>query len=270
MFFIYFFRILLEKAPLAAGGKKMNQKIKAIIVDDEALARDSIREAVNQFDDIEIINECTNGFEAVQAIHQSKPDLIFLDIQMPKLDGFDVVELLGKEAPAIIFVTAYDEYALRAFEAEALDYLLKPVNNQRLQKSIQRVREQLSSKVPRQMEQLIDLHQENMAPLTRVLIRDGMDIHILPEEDIIYIEAKEDYVKFHTEKRSYMKLERMSNLENKLNPRNFCRIHRSYLLNINYLVKIEPYSKDSRIAKLKSGITLPISRSGYNRLLELL
>ena len=248
----------------------MKNKIRAIIVDDEALARESIREAVRQFDDIEVISECANGFEAVQAVQQFKPDLIFLDIQMPKLDGFDVVELLGKEAPAIIFVTAYDEYALRAFEAEALDYLLKPVSSQRLQRSIERVREQLQSKAPREMERLIDHHQENMAPLTRILIRDGMDIHIIPDEDIIYVEAKEDYVKFHTEERGYMKLEKMSNLERKLDTRNFCRIHRSYLLNINYLVKIEPYSKDSRIAKLKNGKSLPISRSGYNRLMELL
>ncbi len=248
----------------------MNNKIRVIIVDDEALAREAIRAAVSQSGDIEIINECANGFEAVQAVQRFKPDLIFLDIQMPKLDGFDVVELLGKEAPAIIFVTAYDEYALRAFEAEALDYLLKPVSSQRLQKSMERVREQLRSKVPREMDRLINHHQENMAPLTRILIRDGMDIHILPPGDIIYVEAKEDYVKFHTEQRGYMKLEKMSDLERKLDPRNFCRIHRSYLLNIDYLVKIEPYSKDSRIAKLKNGESLPISRSGYNRLMELL
>ncbi|UCH96633.1 MAG: response regulator transcription factor [Candidatus Aminicenantes bacterium] len=248
----------------------MKNKIRAIIVDDEALARESLKETISQFEDIEMISECANGFEAVQAVQQTKPDLIFLDIQMPKLDGFDVVELLGKEAPAIIFVTAYDEYALRAFEAEALDYLLKPVSNKRLQKSIERVRERLNSKVPQEMERFIDHHQENMAPLTRILIRDGMNIHIIPQEDIVFVEAKEDYVKFHTEERAYLKLERMSNLERKLDYRNFCRIHRSYLLNINYLVKIEPYSKDSRIAKLKNGKSLPISRSGYNRLMELI
>lgn len=256
----------------------MNDKIRAIIVDDEALSRESLREALARFEDIEILKECTNGFEAVQEVQQSKPDLMFLDIQMPKLDGFDVVELLGKEAPCIIFVTAYDEYALRAFEAEALDYLLKPVNPTRLQRAIQRVREKLQpgSNGPQpaekegRMERFINQHRDHLAPLTRILIRDGMDVYIIPAEQVIYFEAQEDYVKIFTEERSYLKLERMTNLDRKLDPQHFCRIHRSYLLNIDYLVKIEPYSKDSRIAKLKNGKTLPISRSGYNRLMELL
>jgi two-component system LytT family response regulator len=248
----------------------MKNKIKAIIVDDEALARESLREALLPFEDIEIIHQCANGFEAVQAIQQRKPDLVFLDIQMPRLDGFDVVELLGQEAPAIIFVTAYDEYALRAFEAEALDYLLKPVSSKRLEKSVERVRERLRTRVPQEMDRFIAHHQEQMAPLTRLLIRDGIDIFILPVEEIMYIEAREDYVRIYTEERAYLKADRMTNLEGKLDSRNFCRIHRSYILNTGFLAKIEPYSKDSRVAKLKNGKTLPISRSGYNRLLELL
>jgi two-component system LytT family response regulator len=268
----------LKKLPPAATdprknvlpGEKMQNKIKAIIVDDEALARDSLQEALGRFEDIEVIHQCANGFEAVQAAQQSKPDLIFLDIQMPKLDGFDVVELLGKEAPVIIFVTAYDEYALRAFEAEALDYLLKPVSSQRLEKSMERVRERLRTRAPQEMTRLIHHHQEQMAPLTRVLIRDGIDIFIIPAEEIMYIEAREDYVKIYTQERTYLKLDTMASLEGKLDPRDFCRIHRSYILNTGYLAKIEPYSKDSRVAKLKDGKTLPVSRSGYNRLMELL
>jgi two-component system, LytTR family, response regulator len=253
----------------------MSNMIKAIIVDDEALARDSLRSALAEFADIEIINECVNGFDAVQEVHRSRPDLMFLDIQMPRLDGFDVVELLGKEAPFIIFVTAYDEYALRAFEAAALDYLLKPVNRKRLQMSIARVREKLISRTDSLrestgMERFIDQHREHLAPLGRVLIRDGSAVHIIPVEDIIYFEAEEDYVRIHTGERTYLKLDSMANLESKLDPRNFCRVHRSILLNIAYLVKIEPHSKDSRIAKLKNGKILPISRSGYNRLMELL
>ncbi len=248
----------------------MKTKIRAIIVDDEALARASLREALGQFKDIEIIKECANGFEVIREVLQSKPDMIFLDIQMPRLAGFDVVELLGKEAPFIVFVTAYDEYALRAFEAEALDYLLKPVTVERLEKSIRRLREKLQTRVPPQMEQFIEHHLARSAPLTRILIRDGTDVHIIPVEDMIYCEAQEDYVRIYTKNRSYLKLERMSNLEKTLDPRHFCRIHRSYLLNIDCLAKIEPYSKDSRIAKLKDGKALPISRSGYNRLMELL
>lgn len=248
----------------------MTPKIKAIIVDDEELGRVSLREALDQFGDIEIVGECANGFEAIHEVEQSRPDLIFLDIQMPRLDGFDVVELLGKEAPFIIFVTAYDEYALKAFEAEALDYLLKPVNEKRLQKSIRRVREKLREKTPQKVVQFIEHHRDRQAPWHRVLIREGSDVHIIPMEDITHFEAQEDYVRIHTSTRSYLKLERISNLESKLEPGHFCRIHRSYILNIDYLAKIEPYSKDSRLAKLKDGKILPISRSGYNRLMELL
>lgn len=255
----------------------MNKQIKAIMVDDEPLARESLRDALKGFDDIEIIKECTNGFDAVREVQQSQPDLVFLDIQMPKLDGFDVVELLGKDAPFIIFVTAYDEYALRAFEAEALDYLLKPVNRQRLEKSIERVREKMAAREVQPMERLIGRHRDLLGPLNRVLIRDGMEVHILPVEGIVYIEAQEDYVKIYMHEgegegreRSYLKLERMSNLEKKLDPRQFCRVHRSYILNIDYLARIEPYSKDSRVAKLKNGKTLQISRAGYTRLMELL
>lgn len=253
----------------------MNEKMTAIIVDDEPLARESLKEALQPFADIEILRECSNGFEAVQAVHQLKPDLMFLDIQMPKLDGFDVVELLGVEAPFIIFVTSYDEYALRAFEAEALDYLLKPVKPERLQKALDRVRrakEQTRTDDTRPFETFIDKHRGAFAPLSRVLIRSGMDVVILPVSDIVYFEAQDDYVRIYTnrENKSYLKSERMAHIETMLDPRNFCRIHRSYLINISFLKKIEPYSKDSRLAILVGGQKLPISRTGYNRLMELL
>ncbi len=250
----------------------MNKTINAIIVDDEALARESLKQALERFDDIKIIKECANGFEAVQAVHRLKPDLIFLDIQMPKLDGFDVVELLEKETPLIIFVTSYDEYALRAFEAEALDYLLKPVKPERLQKAVERVREQFQLKNSQPFETFIDKHRNLQAPLSRILIRYGTDVFILPVNDIIYFEAQDDYVKVytHAQGKSYLKYERMSHLEKMLDPQYFCRIHRSYIININFLKKIEPYSKDSRLAIMENGKKLPISRAGYNRLMELL
>jgi two-component system LytT family response regulator len=250
----------------------MNKKINTIIVDDEALARESLKQVLERFDDIQIINECTNGFEAVQAVHQLKPDLIFLDIQMPKLDGFDVVELLGNESPLIIFVTSYDEYALRAFEAEALDYLLKPVQPERLEKAVERVREQCQLKSSQPFDTLINKHRNFQAPLSRILIRLGTDVFILPVKDIIYFEAQDDYVKVYTHEqgKSFLKYERMSHLEKMLDPQYFCRIHRSYIININFLRKIEPYSKDSRLAILENGKKLPISRAGYNRLMELL
>ncbi|MCP4218074.1 MAG: response regulator [bacterium] len=248
----------------------MKNPIKAVIVDDEAPARESLETALERFEDIEIIDRCPNGYEAVKAVHQFRPDLLFLDINMPRLNGFDVVELLGKEAPFIIFVSAYDEYALRAFEADALDYLLKPVTPGRLEKSILRVREKLAAAEPQPMEQFIQRHQEHLAPLSRVLIREGSSVHIIRWQDIHYVEAREDFIKIHTAEKAYIKTDTMSNLEKKLDPQMFCRIHRSYLLNIDYLSGIEPYSKDSRVARLKDRKTLPISRSGYTRLLEMM
>ncbi|MCP5045672.1 MAG: response regulator transcription factor [bacterium] len=249
----------------------MNETITAIIVDDEPLGIESLKQALEGFEDIDIIEECHNGFEAVQAVQRLKPHLLFLDIQMPKLDGFDVIELLGNEAPFIIFVTSYDEYALRAFEAEALDYLLKPVQPQRLQKAIQRVREKVQAESFQPFETLIEKHQDSMGPLTRILIRNGYDVVIIPAREVVYIEAQDDYVKVYAKDgKSYLKSERMSRLEKMLDPRSFCRIHRSYILNIDYLKKIEPYSKDSRLAILTNGGKLTISRTGYNRLMELL
>jgi two-component system LytT family response regulator len=243
------------------------EKIKAVMVDDEPLARESLKAALEGFEDVEIMRECGNGFEAVQAVQELKPDLVFLDIQMPRLDGFDVVELLGKDAPLIVFVTSYDEYALRAFEAEALDYLLKPVKPERLQKCIQRVREL----VKMDFEPLIDRHHDSMAPVNRILVRSGYDVVIIPAGDILYIEAQDDYVKVYTrEGKSHLKSERMNKLEKMLDARTFCRIHRSYILNVECLKKIEPYSKDSRLAILRNGARLPISRAGYTRLTELL
>jgi two-component system, LytTR family, response regulator len=257
----------------------MNNIITAIIVDDELLAQKSLLNALEGESDIQVLAQCGNGFEALQAVQKYQPHLLFLDIQMPRLDGFDVVELLGKDAPLIIFVTSYDEYALRAFEAEALDYILKPVQPQRLQKALQRVRQQLEIKEPENgevaeeqgVEMLVQKHRDSMSPLHRLLIRNGYDVVIIPVVDIVYIEAQDDYVKVFTgEGKSYLKSERMNRLEGILDSRTFCRIHRSYILNIDYLKKIEPYSKDSRIAILKGGQRLNISRSGYTKLMELL
>lgn len=246
----------------------MSQTINAIIVDDEPLARQSLKKALKDIAGITILEECANGFEAVQAVQRVRPDLLFLDIQMPKLDGFDVVELLGNEAPFVIFVTSYDEYALRAFEAEALDYLLKPVKADRLKKAVARVRERLQVKESQPFDTLLDKHRDSLGPLDRVLIRDGSNVFIIPVEDIIYVEAQDDYIKIYTPEKSYLKTQRLSNLEKAVPPRRFCRIHRSYLLNIDHLKKIEPYTKDSRLALLKNGAKLPISRSGYSRLME--
>ena len=247
----------------------MSNKIRSLVVDDEALARQALKDVLSQLDDIEMVGECSNGFEVVKEVGEKKPDLIFLDIQMPKLDGFDVVELLGEESPFIIFVTAYDEYAIRAFETHALDYLMKPVHAERLQQALDRVREQMKLKIPQTTDVFIQAHKNQFIPISRILVRHGLEVFIIPVEEITHIQAEDDYVRIFTSEKSYLKQERMNRLEQTLDPRSFCRIHRSYILNINYLSKIEPHSKNSKVAILKNKTSLPISRSGYDQLMNL-
>ena len=254
------------------------QVITAIIVDDEAHARQSLRMALGDYEQIEIIAECENGLQAVKAVHELKPMLIFLDIQMPKLDGFDVLELLAEKIPYVVFVTAYDDYALQAFEANAVDYVLKPIDPERLDKSVQRVVQRLSENHSRGMtaelgEQLRERRNEpNMdnAFLQRILVREKSDVHVLPVDSVCYIESADDYVAIQTETQTHIKLDRLNKLEQRLDPNQFCRIHRSILLNINYLAKIETETKDTKIAILKDGRQLAISRSGYASLRKLL
>jgi two-component system LytT family response regulator len=254
-----------------AGKKDLNVvKKRALIVDDEALARESLRHALSEFDDIEIAGECGDGFDAVKAINEIKPDIVFLDIQMPKLDGFDVLELLPDDPPLIVFVTAYDEYALKAFDSNALDYILKPATTDRLKKTFTKIQELVGEDSGPPMRRLLADHKKKLSPLARILVRDRSDVFIIPVEDIIYFEAQDDYVCIHTPDKALLKKETLSHLEDLLDGRIFIRIHRSYMLNIDHLRKIEPYSKDSRIAVLKNGKTLPVSRSGYARLMELL
>ena len=246
----------------------MNKR-RVLIVDDEPLARKAITLALAEFPEIEIIGECADGFEAVKVINKEKPEVVFLDIQMPKLDGFDVLELLD-DPPFIVFVTAYNEYALKAFESHALDYILKPVKTERLGKTLERVEKQLRKSKGQPVDQLLDFHKKHLTPLERILIRDRNLIHILQVGDISHIEAQDDYIALYSGERSYLKKETLSGLEKRLDGCRFVRIHRSYLLNIDYLSKIEPYAKDSKIAVLKNGKTLPVSRSGYQRLMTYL
>jgi two-component system LytT family response regulator len=250
-------------------GKKSN--VTCVIVDDEDLAREALKIELAQFEAFEVAGECQNGFEAVKMIQELKPDLVFLDIQMPRLDGFDVIELLGERVPAVVFVTAHDEYAVKAFEANAVDYLLKPVQSNRLQRTLEKfIKDFPVKKSIQHQKELLESHQDYLSPISRILIRNGMDIQIIPVMEVSHLEAQDDYVKVFTDKKSYLKTERLNRLEGLLDPRHFCRIHRSHILNVNYLKKIEPYSKDSRIAVLKDGTTLPISRTGYSQLKTIL
>jgi len=245
--------------------------IRVLLVDDEALARQALTLELSAAPDLEIVGECQNGVEAVQKVQELGPDLMFLDIQMPRLDGFDVLELLGDRAPLTVFVTAHDEYALRAFEAQAVDYLLKPVSAERLARCMERVRVELrahqaSTPPPPVVARLVENHQANQAPLARILVRLGTEVFVVPTVEISHIEAEDDCVRIHAAGRSYLKSERLNRLETLLDPRQFCRIHRSCLINVQFLKKIEPYSRDVHLAKLTGGETLPVSRAGFARL----
>ena len=236
--------------------------MRAVIVDDEKLARSLLKEYLRDHADIEIVAECANGVEAVKAVAELKPDLIFLDIQMPRLDGFEVLELIGHEVD-VIFVTAYDKYALRAFEVHAVDYLLKPFGKDRLAEALGRAR-----RVP--VSELVTAARQPGAKIERVLIRGGAHVHVIPVGKIDYIEAQDDYVSFRSEGKSYLKQQTLGEVEAVLDASRFVWIHRSYILNVERLSKLELYAKDSHAAILRDGTRLPVSRTGYSRLSALL
>jgi two-component system LytT family response regulator len=241
--------------------------LKAVVVDDEQLARQIVREFLSHHAEIEVVAECANGFEAVKAITELKPDILFLDIQMPKLSGFEVLELIDHDA-AVIFTTAYDEFALKAFEVHAADYLLKPFSRERFDEALAQAKKRLPD--PARLASLAEESALRTKPLERILVRDGAKVHIIPVEKIDYIEAQDDYVSIRTEGRSILKQARLAVLEQQLDEKKFIRIHRSFILNIERLAKIEPYAKDSRVAILRDGTRLQVSRAGYARLKEFL
>ena len=242
--------------------------LRVAVVDDEELARRVVREYLTAVEDVEIVAECANGFEAVKAVSDLKPDLLLLDVQMPKLNGFEVLELVGRDQP-VVFVTAFDDYALKAFEVHAVDYLLKPFEKARLLEALSRARTRIAKREPTTaaVKMAADARPK---PLDRVLVRDGGKVHIIPVGRIDYIQAQDDYVCIHADGRELLKEQTLAELEGALDPSRFVRIHRSYLLNIDRLARMEPATKDTRVAILKDGRELPISRSGYQRLEELL
>jgi two-component system LytT family response regulator len=230
-----------------------------------------VREYASADPSLELVADCANGFEAVKAVSELKPDLVLLDVQMPKLDGFEVLELLGREQ-AVVFITAYDQYALRAFEVHAVDYLLKPFSAERFQEAMDRARERLRARVatPMNIHDIVRDAKPKTGPAERVLIRDGANVHVLPVDKIDYVEAQDDYVAFKAEGKQFLKDQTLSAVETTLDPARFVRIHRSYILNIDRIAKVELYAKDSRIAILRDGARLPVSRAGYARLSQLL
>ncbi|HVJ28563.1 MAG TPA: LytTR family DNA-binding domain-containing protein [Vicinamibacterales bacterium] len=242
---------------------------RVVVVDDEPLARTVIREYLKAHPGVEIVAECGNGFEAVKAVAELSPDLMFLDIQMPKLDGFEVLELLGRSVP-VVFTTAFDQYALRAFDVHAVDYLLKPFDEARFSEALTRARARIQAAEALPVDALMADARPRQAPVERVLIRDGSQVHVIPVDRIDYVEAQDDYVCFKADGKDYLKDQTMGAVEATLDPTRFVRVHRSYVLNIERIARVELYAKDSRIAILRDGRRLPVSRAGYARLSKLL
>ena len=239
---------------------------KVIIIDDEPLARSIIAEFLKQHKDLEVVDECNNGYEGLKSIEQHQPDLIFLDIQMPKINGFEMLEIVDEE-PSVIFTTAYDEYAIKAFETSAIDYLLKPFTQNRFDKAIDKWKKNFPQEIAQELNETV-LKQPNEGQ--RIVVKEAGNIKIIPTADVMYIEAYDDYVKIHTHDKYYLKKKTMNYYEQTLDRQDFSRIHRSYILNINQLTRIESFEKNSYRATLTNGAHIPISRNSYSGLKEIL
>lgn len=238
---------------------------KVILIDDEPLARSVVREYLQKHPQLEVVEECGDGFEGVKAIQQHQPDLIFLDIQMPKITGFEMLELI-ETPPAVIFTTAFDEFAIRAFESHAVDYLLKPFNQERFDKAIARWQEKESSKTEQNAQELLESASLSPTQRQRIVVRNGSKIKIISVHDVFFLEAADDYVKIHTNEGYFLKNKTMNHFEQSLDPHLFVRSHRSYIVNIQQITRIDPYEKDGHVAVLRSGAKVPVSRSGYAKL----
>lgn len=238
---------------------------KVIIIDDEPLARSIVKEYLQKHPQLQLVGECNDGFEGVKAIQQHQPDLIFLDIQMPKINGFEMLELI-EQPPAVIFTTAFDEYAIKAFEAHAIDYLLKPFDQVRFNKAIAKWEEKREAAVPSKTGELLETASLSPSQSQRIVVKNGSKIKIIPAHDIFYLEAADDYVKIHTAEGYFLKNKTMAHFEEALDKLQFVRSHRSYIINIHQITRIDPYEKDNHVAVLRTGVKVPVSRSGYGKL----
>ena len=241
---------------------------KVIIIDDEPLARSMVKEYLLKYPQLELVQECNDGFEGIKAIQQYQPDLIFLDIQMPKINGFEMLELV-EHPPAVIFATAFDEYAIKAFEAHAIDYLLKPFNQERFNKAIAKWMEK-NKDTEKATQDLLETASHSPAQSQRIVVKNGSKIKIIPAHDVFYLEAADDYVKIHTQEGYFLKNKTMNHFEQVLDTQQFVRSHRSYIVNVQQITRIDPYEKDNHVAILRSGAKVPVSRSGYGKMKEVL
>ena len=244
---------------------------RVLLIDDEPLARMVVLEYLQDFkDSIEILGECGDGFEGLKAIQQHQPDLIFLDVQMPKINGFEMLELV-ENPPSVIFTTAFDEYAIKAFETHAVDYLLKPFSKDRFNKAVEKFLAQAPVAQPaKQTESLLESAAQSPGQHERIVVKTGTKVKIIPVADVEYLEADDDYVSVHTKEGSYLKNKTMSFFEQTLDADQFVRVHRSYIIKIQDITRIDPYEKDAHIAILKSGAKIPVSKTGYAKLKQVL
>ncbi|MGJ1263251.1 LytR/AlgR family response regulator transcription factor [Sphingobacterium spiritivorum] len=244
--------------------------IKTIIIDDEPLARSIISAYLQQHPDYTVVAECNDGFEGIKAIQQHRPDLIFLDIQMPKLNGFELLEIID-EQPQVIFTTAFDEFAIKAFEKNAIDYLLKPISQSRFDQAVSKFnaafKQSTLAATPVKINESLEGEEQN---LERIVVKNGSQIKIIPVQQVIFLEAYDDYVKIHTKEGMFLKNKTMSSFEKQLDPKNFVRVHRSFMIRVDQLSKIEPLEKENYIATLISGDKINVSKSGYARLKQLI
>jgi two-component system, LytTR family, response regulator len=243
------------------------EKIRIVIIDDETPAREIIKHYLKEVENIEVIAECSDGFSGLKSISSMKPDLVFLDIQMPRLTGIELVEVLT-EKPKIIFTTAFDQFAIKAFELNAVDYLMKPFPKRRfleaVKKAIEKIRSGTANK--ESASQLLAIKPELSSPVNRIVVRKGNAINLIPVEQIRYVEAEDDYVMIHHSRGKALKQQTMKFYEDNLPKNSFVRIHRSYIVKIEEINRIEPYTKDNYVAILHSGDKLPVSRAGYKHL----
>lgn len=248
--------------------------IKAILIDDEPLARMIVKEYLQAFPDISVVQECNDGFEGVKAIQLHQPDLIFLDIQMPKINGFEMLELVDGP-PSIIFTTAFDEYALKAFENNAVDYLLKPFSQERFDKALRKWldqrNQQTNSAIPKEQTENLLQEAATASPQNqRIVVKTGSKIRIIPIQEVLYLEADDDYVKVHTSDGVFLKNKTMAHFEQTLDSRQFVRTHRSFIVNVQIITRLDSYEKESYLAVLNTGnptpVTVPVSKTGYAKL----
>ena len=242
---------------------------KAVIIDDEPLSREIVKAYLQSFPEIEVAQECGDGFEGVKAIQQHNPELIFLDIQMPKITGFEMLELI-EQKPAVIFITAYDSFAIKAFEANAVDYLLKPVAEDRFRAAILKWKSQVAPVSPEPMERVLSTMSTTAGQQNRIVVKTGSKVKIIPAHEILYLEADDDFVKIFTDEGSFLKNKTMSFYEQSLDAAQFVRVHRSYIVQINQITKIEPYQKETHLAILRDGKQIPVSKTGYAKLKTIL